>query len=229
MSSSRYPNKSRTTAIVLALLTGGIGGHRFYLGDIKKGALYLAFFWTFIPLLVSIYDLFTYITNEEQFAAQTTMGEHREESVMIAEGVNGQVTLFRDRLTISRENIGMVHRMQHGRKGSKEIPFESITSVQLREPSSMTRGYIQFGQSGYVESGGGLFDATSDENTVLFEKSSLKEFKKLKRKLRELKKGDIEESTGTMDGAMEKLRERYAEGEIDEEEFETRKEILKGS
>ncbi|MFC7010061.1 SHOCT domain-containing protein [Halalkalicoccus salilacus] len=29
-----------------------------------------------------------------------------------------------------------------------------------------------------------------------------------------------------MDGAMEKLRERYATGEIDEEEYKTRKEIL---
>ncbi|MFC7193657.1 SHOCT domain-containing protein [Halosimplex aquaticum] len=69
-------------------------------------------------------------------------------------------------------------------------------------------------------------DATSDENTVLFDKESLSEFEELRAKVRELKNGDVEESTGSMDEAMEKLRTRYAEGEIDEEEYEQRKDIL---
>jgi hypothetical protein len=78
--------------------------------------------------------------------------------------------------------------MQHGFKGNKEIPYESITSIQLRKASSMTRGYIQFGQSGFSESDDGLMDAVSDENTVLFDKDSLHDFEALRAKIRELRK-----------------------------------------
>lgn len=147
-------------------------------------------------------------------------------AVMSVTGANGKVTLYDDRLEISRGGIGMIHKMQHGFKGDKEIPYDSITSIQLRKPSSVTRGYIQFGQKGYSEDDDGLMDATGDENTVLFDKGDLSDFEELRAKVRELKKGDVEESTGSMDGAMEKLRERYADGDIDEEEYEQRKEIL---
>ena len=40
-------------------------------------------------------------------------------------------------------------------------------------------------------------DAVSDENTVLFDKDSLHDFEALRAKIRELKKGDVEETTGT--------------------------------
>lgn len=149
-----------------------------------------------------------------------------DDAVHRVEGANGQVTLFDNRLEISREDIGMVHKVQHGFKGDKEIPYESLTSIQFRKPSSVTRGYIQFGQSGYSESDDGLLDATSDENTVLFDEGSLSDFEDLRRKVRELKNGEVEEETDSMDGAMEKLRERFAAGEIDEEEFQRRKEVL---
>lgn len=248
MSTEQYPGKNRIVAICLAVFLGGFGAHRFYLGDLKKGSIYLLLCWTLIPMLVGFYDAYKYFTNPGWFpdveappaeaaatqpagsntaepSAAPTMGAP-EAAVMQASGVNGTVTLFEDRLEISREDIGMLHKMQHGFKGDKEIPYESITSIQLRKPSSVSRGYIQFGQSGFSESDDGLLDATSDENTVLFEKGSLSEFQELRTKLRELKKGDVQESTGTMDGAMEKLRERYAEGDIDEEEYENRKEIL---
>lgn len=145
---------------------------------------------------------------------------------MRVSGVNGTVTLYDGRLEISHKDIGMLHKMQHCFKSDKENPYESITSMQLRKPSSVSRGYIQFGQSGFSESDDGLLDATFDENTVLFDKGSVSEFEELRAKVRELKKGDVEESTGTMDGAMEMLRERYDEGDIDEEEYENRKEIL---
>ncbi|MDL0144396.1 NINE protein [Halobacterium salinarum] len=243
MTDLKYPDKSRGVAIALAYFLGLFGVHRFYLGETKKGLIYLVLFWTTIPIFLGFWDGFKYFRNPEWFSepvtteveSQTSGGESQASgggeslpagAVMSATGANGKVTLYDDRLEISREGIGMIHKMQHGFKGDKEIPYDSITSIQLRKPSNLSRGYIQFGQSGFSESDDGLLDATGDENTVLFDKGDLSDFEELREKVRELKKGDVEESTGSMDGALEKLRERYAEGDIDEEEYEQRKEIL---
>ncbi len=48
--------RKKKTAFWLALLTGAFGGHKFYLGDTGAGYMYAALCWTFIPLLVSIYE-----------------------------------------------------------------------------------------------------------------------------------------------------------------------------
>lgn len=49
--------KNRGIAIILTLLLGGIGGHKFYLGKIGQGLLYLIFFWTLIPAILALIDL----------------------------------------------------------------------------------------------------------------------------------------------------------------------------
>ncbi len=51
--------KNPTTAVVLALLLGGIGGHQFYLGNTVLGILYLVFSWTFIPAFIAFIEAFT--------------------------------------------------------------------------------------------------------------------------------------------------------------------------
>jgi TM2 domain-containing membrane protein YozV len=48
--------RHRRTAIILALTTGWIGGHKFYLGETTSGLIYAMWFWTFIPFLVSLYE-----------------------------------------------------------------------------------------------------------------------------------------------------------------------------
>ncbi|SKB34731.1 TM2 domain-containing protein [Chryseobacterium balustinum] len=53
--------KDKNLAAILALLLGGLGIHRFYLGQPLLGILYLIFCWTFIPLCLSIIDFFVFI------------------------------------------------------------------------------------------------------------------------------------------------------------------------
>jgi len=53
--------KDKNIATILALFLGGLGIHRFYLGQPLIGILYLIFCWTFIPLCVSIIDFFAFI------------------------------------------------------------------------------------------------------------------------------------------------------------------------
>lgn len=53
-----YPSngKDKGTAAILALLLGGIGIHKFYLGKSFQGILYLLFCWTFIPAIIAFIE-----------------------------------------------------------------------------------------------------------------------------------------------------------------------------
>lgn len=148
-----------------------------------------------------------------------------DDAITAAEGRNGQVIVFKNKIRISRENISLLQRTQQWGKGNKEILMKNITSVQLREPSSFTVGYIQFGQEGYVQAGGSQFDAIDDENSVTFDKDELEQFKKVRDKVQELTSEDVE-TGGNAKDPIETLKQRYAEGEISEEEFEKKKEFL---
>lgn len=65
--------KSRTTAAILAILLGGLGIHKFYIGKIGMGILYLIFCWTFIPAIVGFIEGILYLTStntDEEFSAK---------------------------------------------------------------------------------------------------------------------------------------------------------------
>jgi TM2 domain-containing membrane protein YozV len=57
--------KSKTTTVIIAFFLGGIGIHRFYLGQTGKGVMYLIFCWTFIPSLIALIDFFGFIFMSE--------------------------------------------------------------------------------------------------------------------------------------------------------------------
>jgi TM2 domain-containing membrane protein YozV/predicted RNA-binding Zn-ribbon protein involved in translation (DUF1610 family) len=54
--------KERITAVVLAFFLGWIGGHKFYLGRVFQGILYLFFCWTFIPAFLAFIEGIIYLT-----------------------------------------------------------------------------------------------------------------------------------------------------------------------
>ena len=62
--------RSKTLATWLALLLGGIGGHKFYLGRVGWGILYLLFCWTFIPSIAALIEAIIYITMSDQAFAK---------------------------------------------------------------------------------------------------------------------------------------------------------------
>ncbi|RBI63123.1 hypothetical protein DMJ13_00780 [halophilic archaeon] len=59
-------SKDQNTAGILAILLGGIGVHKFYLGETWKGILYLLFCWTFIPAIVALVEGILYLTKSEE-------------------------------------------------------------------------------------------------------------------------------------------------------------------
>lgn len=61
--------KNRIAAALLALFLGGFGVHKFYLGKIGQGFLYLIFCWTFIPTFISFVEFIIYLcSSDENFA-----------------------------------------------------------------------------------------------------------------------------------------------------------------
>lgn len=65
------PAKSRVTAGVLGILLGGLGIHKFYLGKIGLGVVYVLFFWTYIPAIIGLVEGIIYLTqNDQDFATK---------------------------------------------------------------------------------------------------------------------------------------------------------------
>lgn len=65
------PPKSRSVAIVLALLLGGLGIHRFYLGHLGLGVIYLVLCWTLIPSIIAFIEGIVWLfTSEKSFQEQ---------------------------------------------------------------------------------------------------------------------------------------------------------------
>ena len=63
--------KDKVVAGILGILLGGIGAHKFYLGDIGMGILYLCFSWTLIPAIIGLIEGIIYLTmTDEDFKAK---------------------------------------------------------------------------------------------------------------------------------------------------------------
>lgn len=63
--------RNRVAAAILAFLLGGLGAHKFYLGQIFWGVMYLLFCWTFILSIVALIEGIIYLTtSDEAFAAK---------------------------------------------------------------------------------------------------------------------------------------------------------------
>jgi len=59
-------SKSRVTAGVLAILLGGLGVHKFYMGKAGFGCLYILFCWTFIPAIIGLIEGIIYLTMDDE-------------------------------------------------------------------------------------------------------------------------------------------------------------------
>ena len=67
MSSDTPKNgKNRTVAALLALFLGGVGAHKFYLGQIGFGIIYVIFCWTLLPAIASIIEFVIIVTTSDE-------------------------------------------------------------------------------------------------------------------------------------------------------------------
>lgn len=63
------PIKSKLAAGLFAILLGGIGVHKFYLGRIGLGIVYALFWWTWIPSIIGLIEGILYLSqSDEEFS-----------------------------------------------------------------------------------------------------------------------------------------------------------------
>ena len=62
--------KSKVAAGLLAILLGDFGVHKFYLGQVGLGIIYLLFFWTLVPGVIGIIEGIIYLTMSDQVFEQ---------------------------------------------------------------------------------------------------------------------------------------------------------------
>lgn len=76
---SSADNLDRVTAAILAIVLGGLGAHKFYLGETTTGVVYLCFVWTLVPIFLGVIEGLIYLTtSDEDFQRKyvaTTPGE----------------------------------------------------------------------------------------------------------------------------------------------------------
>ena len=65
---ANWPIKNKLVAAILALLLGGLGIHKFYLGQSGRGVMYILFFWTYIPAILGFIEGITILcASDENF------------------------------------------------------------------------------------------------------------------------------------------------------------------
>ena len=66
-----YSTHNKWIAAILAFLLGGLGVHKFYLGQKGWGIVYILFCWTGIPSIVAFIEMILYLLmSDEEFAAK---------------------------------------------------------------------------------------------------------------------------------------------------------------
>ena len=77
----KQASKDETVGVLLALFLGGLGIHKFYMGQTTAGVLYLVFSWTGIPTIIGFVECFlmpgrvrTYNAMQAQMIAAGIMG-----------------------------------------------------------------------------------------------------------------------------------------------------------
>lgn len=87
--------KEKYSAVLLAILAGGIGLHKFYLGKTVAGILYAVFCLSGVPAIMAFIDAICYLfMDREEFDARYNGVEVQHE-----DNVEAQAELVKSRLT----------------------------------------------------------------------------------------------------------------------------------
>lgn len=149
---------------------------------------------------------------------------------MEARGHGGQLRFENDTLTISHK--GVLGLLTQGLKGNKEIRVDLISSIQFKDAGLLTNGYIQFAFVGGQETKQGLFDAVSDENTVLFTKTQQPQFEAIrdaiKARIKAYQNQGATPAQSSVADEIIKFAKLRDDGLITDDEFQAKKKQLLG-
>jgi hypothetical protein len=148
------------------------------------------------------------------------------EIVCSMKGRGALLEVYEDKVAITPK--GVTGFLLKGLKGTKVIPFYSITAIQFKK-SGLTAGYLQFTVPGGVESKGGVFTAASDENTFMFIGQNevalgIKDY--IEKKMQESHNTSATSAGNSISDELQKLSDLKVKGILSEEEFQAAKKRL---
>lgn len=140
-------------------------------------------------------------------------------------GYNGTLVLTSTGVTIKRGMKGFL--LGGGMlRGDKSIPYSSIVAVQLKK-AGLVAGYLQITLKGGSEAKSGLFQSTSDENSINFHQGRNRDFAEAKQLLEERISSSNRPIASELD-ELEKLSNLKNKGIITDDEFQAKKKQLLG-
>jgi len=147
--------------------------------------------------------------------------------IFLVKGINGQIELYNNKVCISRK--GVLGFLTQGLKGNKEILISFISSIQFKKAGALTSGYIQFAFMGGKEAKGGLFQATQDENTIMFNINQQHEFEHIKEEIENrMRTGKVPSSSLSEADEIAKLASLRDKGILTDSEFQHKKKQILG-
>ncbi len=140
-------------------------------------------------------------------------------------GSGDLLVVYEDKLTITPQ--GLLGLLGKGVKGTKTIPFSSISSIELKE-SGFLGGYIQFGTADASSSRGGIIAASHDENTFNYQGRPMNEKviaikTYVEKEIQNLKQQTNKTSSGGISEELQKLAALRDQGILTDAEFQTAK------
>ncbi|TXN36084.1 SHOCT domain-containing protein [Flagellimonas hymeniacidonis] len=148
-----------------------------------------------------------------------------------ADGRNGSVLLYPNRLIVRKKLTGLKRMMT---SGDKEIFLDDIKNVNYKSANTMTWGFIQFAtsQNSKELSKGSLMASPMDDYSINFSKKQQSEFDKLKSEINRLRNGSKSQTViqNQLSEAeeLEKLAGLKEKGIITQEEFDLKKRQVLG-
>lgn len=150
--------------------------------------------------------------------------------IHLMEEAGGELHVYDDRVSITPK--GIIGFLSKGLKGTKTIPFYSITAIQFKQAGLM-KGYLQFTIPGGNESHGGAFAAVSDENTFVFDEANnnkavvIKNF--IEARIKEIRTSQsVKPAAVSLGDELTKLAALKTQGLLSDEEFQAAKKRLIG-
>jgi SpoVK/Ycf46/Vps4 family AAA+-type ATPase/TM2 domain-containing membrane protein YozV len=144
--------KNKNTATLLAIFTGIIGGHRFYLGQFGLGMLYLVSSWTFVPLLLGFLDALVFLfRSEDRFNAKynnnaapknTSVSNAIQAEVHVPSAKRGKGKLSPAFIGLLEEVADEAAQLLNDLASDKAL-LERLESVQTDEPTTTKKELIR--------------------------------------------------------------------------------------
>ena len=164
-------------------------------------------------------------------ASSPSAPERKDGAIHTMKGVSEELAVFEDKVTITPK--GAMGFLVKGLKGTKTIPFYSISAIQFKEAGAVFSGYIQFSIPGGNESKGGVFAAASDENTFMFagrenNAAALKIKEFIETGIRKLRGPQTNSDTTSLSDELQKLARLREQGILSDDEFQSAKRRLIG-